>query len=359
MSVDRAIELQQQAWNLQAEGRLDEAFDVCCEALRLIEVCEGSQSPDAANLLNDLAELQCDRQDFVAAMTFADRARAIVDALGDRFTGEDAARIRIKTFGLLGELQRIQGDYDNAEPALQRALTIADATFGAASEAAAETRNNLAVLYRYCGRFSAAQQLYEDALRTIAASQGERSLAAAAVYHNIGGMLHAQGDFAAAQAPAWEAWQISREVLGDDAPGTLQDLCAYAAILDGLERYEESERLYRQALAAWQNAVGSEHYEIAANLHNLAAVLARRGFLQEAEEHYRRALAIKEKLLDEDSVDIALTRNNLGRLLAEAGRPAEALTLLRQAVASLENRLAPGHPHLEAARKNLRDALAS
>src|SRR5437868_4871191 len=37
MNADRAIELQEQAWRLQAEGKLDEAFLACGEALRLME----------------------------------------------------------------------------------------------------------------------------------------------------------------------------------------------------------------------------------------------------------------------------------------------------------------------------------
>lgn len=58
---------------------------------------------------------------------------------------------------------------------------------------------------------------------------------------------------------------------------------------------------------------GPEHYEVAAALHNFAAVLDVRGRVAEAEQHYRRAAAIKERLLGGASPDLALTYNNLGR----------------------------------------------
>jgi tetratricopeptide (TPR) repeat protein len=93
------------------------------------------------------------------------------------------------------------------------------------------------------------------------------------------------------------AWEISRRVLGEDDPRTQFDPVAYAGILDGLQRYDESEAIYRRALAIFEKTFGSEHYEVAGNLHNLAAVLCARGHLQEAEQLYRRSLAIKEKLL--------------------------------------------------------------
>jgi hypothetical protein len=56
MTIDRALELQARAWTLQAEGNLEDAFAACHEALLLTEQCEGSDSADVANLLNDLAE---------------------------------------------------------------------------------------------------------------------------------------------------------------------------------------------------------------------------------------------------------------------------------------------------------------
>ena len=169
----------------------------------------------------------------------------------------------------------------------------------------------------------------------------------------------AKGDFTAAEPPGRRAWEISRRLLGEDDPRTLFDAVAYAAILDGLQRYDESEAIYRRALAIFEKTFGPQHYEVAANLHNLAAVLYARGDLAQAEQLYRRALAVKEKLLGADSIDAALTLNNLGALLNLAGRPEEAAGLLEHVVTVLHDRIAPDHPHLVLARANLELALLS
>jgi len=356
MTVERAIELQEQSWSQQAEGKLEEASSACRKALRLMELAEGADSPDVANLLNDLAEIEQERQDFAEALALAERARSIEDTLGERFTGETAVRIRARTLAIAGAIRRIQGDYVLAEDDLEDALAISVAEFGEASEEAAEARNNLAVLYKYCGRFDDGLKLYTEALGSIVATHGEESLASATIYHNIGGILHARGNFAAAEEPARKAWEISRQLLGEDDPQTMLDSAAYAGVLDGLERYDESEPIYRRVLAVFERAYGPDHYEVAATLHNLAAVLAACGHCQEAEGHYRRALAAKENLLGAGSPDVALTRNNLGKLLTDMGRPAEAVPLLEAAVAVLESRLPLGHPHLSIARENLRNA---
>jgi tetratricopeptide (TPR) repeat protein len=359
MTLERALELQARAWTLQAEGKLADAFSACFEALHLTEQCEGPDSPDVANLLNDLAEIQRDRQEFQAALTSAERALTIEKAQLHLLTGEMATRIRLKTMTLLGELRRVQGDYVCAESHLREAVRLAAGEFGETSDEYAQKLNDLAVLYKYCGRFDEGLRLYEEALRITTAAQGEEGLTACTIYHNMGGILFSKGDFAAAEPFGKKAWEISRCLLGDSDPRTTTDAAAYAAILDGLGRYGESEAIYRHALAVFEQSFGPNHYEVAATLHNLAAVLCARGDLDEAEPLYQRALAIRENLLGAGSPDAALTRNNLGALLNLTGRPREAAALLESAVEILEDHLAPDHPHLALARANLKQALLS
>lgn len=359
MNTDRTVELQEQAWNLQAEGKLEEAAIVCREALRLLEESGERDSADAANLLNDLAEIENERQRFATALALAERAHAIEEALGDQFAGESAAHVRARTLELIGEICRMSGDFVRAETSLLKALAIASVEFGEASEEVAEARNNLAVLYKSLGRFDDGLRLYEQALRFVTMIRGGDCLASSVIYHNIGGILHSKGDFNSAEQPGRKAWEISRQLLGEDDPRTLLDAVAYAGILDGLGRYSESEFIYRRALAIFEKALGPEHYEVAANLHNLAAVLCARGDLDEAEQLYRRALALKEKLLGTESPDVALTRHNLGSLMNRVGRSAEAVPMLESVVAILEKRLTPGHPHLALAQENLQKATRS
>jgi len=251
------------------------------------------------------------------------------------------------------------GDFDRAEVSLKEALRMVATEFGDASEHVADARNNLAVLYTACGRFDEGLYLYQQALDSVVKLKGEDCLASSIIYHNIGGILHSKGDLASAEQPGRKAWEISRRLLGEDDPQTLFDAVAYAAILDGVQRYDESEAIYRRALVIFEKTFGPDHYEVASNLHNLAAVLCTRGDLDEAAELYRRALAIKEKLLGAESPEAALTRNNLSALLNLKGRPREAAAMLQRAVEILQDRLAPDHPHLALARANMESALLS
>lgn len=144
------------------------------------------------------------------------------------------------------------------------------------------------------------------------ATQGEECLTACTIYHNMGGILFSKGDFAAAKP------------FGEKAA----EAAAYAAILDDLGRYDESEAIYRRTLVVFEESFGPAHYDVAATLHNLGAVVVAQGNYKEAEENYRRALSIKERLLGEDSPDVALTCANLGGLLTVLGRRSESVPLL-------------------------------
>jgi len=79
MTVERAIELQAQSWTLLAEEKLESASSTCREALQLMECTDGENSPDVANLLNDLAEIEQERQNFVDALALAERARSVLN----------------------------------------------------------------------------------------------------------------------------------------------------------------------------------------------------------------------------------------------------------------------------------------
>jgi hypothetical protein len=101
--------------------------------------------------------------------------------------------------------------------------------------------------------------------------------------------------------------------------------------------------MYERALRVFGRLYGDEHYEIAANLHNLAALEVAEGNWAAAERLYRRSLAIKEKLLGPDHPDTALTVAGLGALSRDE-------TLLRRALGIFESSLDPAHPLLATCR---------
>jgi tetratricopeptide (TPR) repeat protein len=359
MTIEQAIAMQEKALKLLGRGKLGEARDLIAKALEIFELIEGKNTPDVANLLNDLADLEDKLGHLDVALKLAERSLAITTALGRKFTGVDAAIIRARANTIMGTVHRERGDYAKAEKFLKQALEINRRALGPAHSEVAGAENNLAVLYKYMGHFAKGLKLYRSALAKYEAEFGEDALPLSTVYHNIGGILHASGRYEEAEAPGRRAWEISRKHLGPNHPHTVADAAAYAGILDELGRYKESEPIYRRALKVFEKLYGPENYEIAINLNNLAALKAAQGKAEEAEEMYRKSIAITEKLLGSKHPDLALAWNNLASLLNETGRKREAIKLYERALKIFEKTLAPNHPKLLLVKENLETTKSS
>src|SRR5215471_7291936 len=106
-------------------------------------------------------------------------------------------------------------------------------------------------------------------------------------------------------------------------------------------RVDEAERLFRRALALFEQVDGGEHLDAAAVLGDLGAVLEDRCDYLAAEECYVRAATITEAIEVEskiytDDEDVARLRlrslDNLGRIHRTQGRYAQAEPVIRRAL---------------------------
>src|SRR5262249_33562808 len=155
------------------------------------------------------------------------------------------------------------------------------------------------------GRFDAAERRYRAALAIMRHIEKDYGLLGN-IYHNLGGLEHARGRYARGEKWARRAVELSRP-LGEEHPRYLADVCALGGILDGQRKFDESEPIYRRAIAAYLKQFGPTHYEVAVNLNNLAAVRAARGDAAEARALYRRCLAVKQRLFGDRHPELAVT----------------------------------------------------
>ena len=347
--VEKAVQLHGDALRAIADGALERAQALATEALDIFEAESGAFHPDVANVLNCLVHIHEQTAAYAAAEAFATRSVDIMRRVRQQAGGEDIDRLFVQSLTGLGDVMRIRGRYDEAEPCLREAIAIGEASLGGEDEDVVTAVNSLAVLFKYNGRFDDAAALYARALWAAEAGANDESLAT--LLHNIGGLEHARGNYAAGEAPARRSVELRERALGPDHPHVAADLAALAAIVDGQGRHDEAEGMYERALGIFERTYGPDHYEIAVNLNNLAGVRHAQGRTADAESLYRRALAIKEALLGNDHPDVALSLNNLA-LLLEGERAAEAGPLYQRALEIFVSRLDARHPKVIACAKN-------
>jgi len=315
--LERAIRLDEESLVQLESGCLEGAERACRAALELFQELDGPRHPDGANLLQRLSSILQARSCYREAETCAARAVAIMDEVAATVESRDIAVIHIESLRQWASAQRQLARYEEAESLARRAVEMAAADRDRALLIGA--LNELGVLCKYSGQFEEGRHVYLRALGLAIALYGELHPSVATIYHNLGGLEHARGDFAAGEPPARHACEIRRQLVGPDHPDTLADECAWAGLLDGLERYPESRPIYERALRIFERHYGPDHFEMAATLHNLAAVDAAEGDREVAAARAARALSIKEKLFGRDHPESLGTAALLAAILQACG----------------------------------------
>lgn len=126
-----------------------------------------------------------------------------------------------------------------------------------------------------------------------------------------------------------------------------------AFLLEGLGKLEESETLYRCALAGNEDTLGPKHPHTLQSANNLAILLQAQGKLVEAGPLYRRALAGNEQIFGSKHSLTVTSINNLATLLQNQGLLEEAESLYRRALEGNEENLGPKHPNTLISVNNL------
>ena len=247
---------------------------------------------------------------------------------------------------------RDEGKFADAIRPAEESIRVAETTFGAEHPNAAESLNNLGLLYKRLGRYAEAEPLYRRALAILEKTFGPEHPNVAACLGNLAELYRAQAKYAEAEPLYKRSLAIMEKVLGPDDPDVATSLNNLAALYYEQGRYTDAEPLFQRAVAIQEKASGPDNPIVATSLNNLGALYKEQGRYGEAEPVYKRALAIREKLGPEN-LDTAQSLNNLGTLYKEEGRHGEAEPLYRRALAIRETQLGPEHPSVANSLNNL------
>jgi tetratricopeptide (TPR) repeat protein len=296
-----------------------------------------------------IADLEGDRDDYASAHA---RLAQLVDQLDNLPVTSPAGQLLLaRALTGLGDAHRRSARYPQAVQTLRRACLQLEARAPAQPDLLAAALTTLAITHKEIGEFERAQQLYaqvEQIRRVAGADEGQL----ADLHHNLAGLAYAQQRYPRAERHARLAVS-RRQAAGADAARLAADRAVLAAVLAALNNFDEARLQLGHALAACRAAKPPRRYEVAVQLHNLAALEHACGQPQRAEQFYRQALAMKEDLLGSDHPEVALIANNLGTLLHQQRRPSEAADLLRRALAIAERSYPPGHPTTASILRNL------
>lgn len=182
----------------------------------------------------------------------------------------------LKIIKTLAHTFLLQNRYDEAEKLYCRALQGYEKCSGSDHPENLRTIEDLAYTILRQHRYDEAENLYRRALRGYEYLLGSN-------HPNTVGTI--------------EGYENS---LGSDHPDTFRTIENLAITCQFQRRYDEAERLYRQALQGFEKILGPDHPNTLTTIENLAHTVRYQHRYDEAEKLYRRALDGNEKLAKPD-----------------------------------------------------------
>ena len=268
----------------------------------------------------------------------------------------EADRVGVSDPTLMSQLAALllkKSLYSQAEPLMQRALEIVEASFGPDHPNLAICLNNLAQLFKATNRLSEAEPLMRRALKINETSFGTRHPKVAIRLSNLAQLFQATNRLAEAEPLIRQALEIDEASFGSRHPKVAIRLNNLAQLFQATNRLAEAEPLMRRALEIDEASFGPHHPNVARDLNNLAQLFKVTNRLSEAEPLIRRALETDEASFGPYHPNVARDLNNLASLLQATNRLLEAEPLMRRALEIVETSLGPDHPKTRIVREGL------
>ena len=342
------------------QGHTDEAQQLLREALQISERAQGLQASTASLALNlglmqEASEPRQALQNYEKALQTADalpgdaataqvrqQALAALSRVHDRLGEQEQARgynqrlldgdaglpARIKATALLrqGQALQQQGQWQQAQAALEQSLRLHEAEYGDTAVELVPVLTALANLHHAIGQPYQAAPLLERAVRILqATTPGSRALAG---HLSELGLWHGQrNELAQARQCFEQALALVRSQQGGQPSQAEANITSSLAQLEGAQgRLDEAKALHQQALAQYRSLEQTPGAVLgqARSLNYLAGFDYRRRRFAEAEPQFLQALALMDQVLGAQDAQLLPVLENLAALYLSQGKAAQA-----------------------------------
>jgi tetratricopeptide (TPR) repeat protein len=334
-------------------GLYDDARRMLEETVTLRRELPGIPAKDFAQSAFNLGNVLTEQAEYQRAEQIVQEALTVLHP-----TSPDKRQLRLDLTAALAELHVRTGQYDQAEPLLRRVLDERRTLLGDKHPKVAEAIEKLGFNLFDQGEFSEAADRLREALalrRTILGDAPHPDIA-----KNMGDLaliLVYLGDYDESEKLYLEALEMNRRLYGDTHPAVAEIMVNLADLYATLGELDQAETMYLDALDMMKQVLGEEHPHIAITMKNLAFVYHDEQKIEQAKATVREAMDMERRLLGEHHPEVASGMSILGQWLSESGEYIEAESLLRNALDIQQEVLEPDHPRLATTRIYLAEVL--
>ena len=197
-----------------------------------------------------------------------------------------------------GDFYRQLGQFERAEPMLQRAVAIQAGATGMAALSAVPPLNNLANLYIARGELEKAAELLEKALSIQENALGKDHLQIAPTLSNLAIVAHHRGDLQRAEEIDRRACTMLEATVAVNAFSHAQCLANLGFVLQSKGEFTQAKELVEKSIDLQRRALGASHPRISLTMTGLGQIQQAMGDLPGAVKTYEEAMTINDRDLD-------------------------------------------------------------
>jgi len=259
---------------------------------------------DDAAVLSEAGLTQLARGDVAQARTTLERTLALDEAADAAVPPPGRVLRRVFTLNVLAALAHAQGEDEDAERLLRRALRAGEGLPPEGEAERAETLTGLAWLVGARGDLRAGLHFASQALQRYERVTGRRRVERVEALVALASLEAARGRIEDAESRLRMARRIADL---EDAPASLRSITAvqFGALRLAQGRYAEAESLLEDALDLATQAMGADHPALVSTMQLLADCYQRRGRLDDALALSQRALRMADRAYGEGSAAAA------------------------------------------------------
>jgi tetratricopeptide (TPR) repeat protein len=299
------------------------------EALHLSQSDFGAGSQESGRSLWALGQLRYRQDRLVEAKELYNRSLSTLEASGAPATDVSA---------LLDDLAQVYADEQQwalAKQTYERALEVDRRVLGDDHPRVAMRLNNLAVVAQNVGDLKLAESLYRDAIRRDELAYGDQHPETGAGRSNYGLLLQREGRLAEAEPLLRSALDVVLKLYDPDNYKVGYARVSLAMLLHDKGDLPGSENEFRQALDIYDKSLPANHQYRAAGLMHFARLLVDRGKAAEALGMSEQSLKIWTATSPASSPSTAQAHAIHAYALAHLGKPREAAEELDAALPML------------------------
>ncbi|KAF8246378.1 TPR-like protein [Wilcoxina mikolae CBS 423.85] len=253
-------------------------------------------------------------------------------------------RDALQAMNELGRSLVYQGQYDEGQGWIEKALAEQEMTLGKDHPLTLDTVHNMAVLFDNQGAYDKALECYWRALSGYEEAFGNDHPSVHTTVNNIAAILDIQGKHDEALVLCQRALDDRENTLGKNHPSTLTTVHNMAVVFGNRGEFDKALEWCQRALQGYKRTFRSNHLSTLTAIHNMATIFDNQGEYDKALEWYQLSLDGCERILGENHPLILDTVHNMATVFDIQGEYERALVSYQRALDGRASTLGKDHP---------------